>query len=708
MKVLKKGSSRKENVTKSTAIKIKEDSRIVSFKTFFHNIFRNTSIQSRLIISFLLLSILPLGSMGYLAYSLSSRAVEDKIKSYSADLMNSTGDYANVQTARIIDTNNDIVLSQFIQNDLASLNEKNSFDRLQTIKSVEQYLMNIYAKNSDILCSIIVTNDGERVVYSQDSLISSEDVEKIRGMLDQYVKEANSNTVTLCTNWRLPDKNAVLFARHIPNIQRGNQIGIILTLINERYFNESYKDINLGEGSEVFIVDKRGQVISSLNQEEIGTTPFDAEFMSIAIKSSQEKTAFSQGDGLVAASHMDRPDWYLISKIPYSYLFAESKTIGNYIIVFLAICLVLSLVAAFFISRSISNPLKVLMKDMEKAKEGDLTRRIEDKSRDELGAVARHFNDMLANIKFLVAKVHVTAQEVITGSDTIATSATQSLNFSQQIALAIQQIAQGSSKQASDTIDIVTNMNLLSNDISNVGSFMVKASDVLSNAKNANSKIQSNVYELNEKAKQTSSAFEAIVSDIYELNKDIEEIGNIIKLIFAISEQTNLLSLNAAIEAARAGEAGRGFAVVAEEVKKLANQSKEASNTIKSIVSKIQSKAGTTVQQASNASRIVKEQMSAVKATDQSFKEVFESMDSIFSIMNEMSESVEKVLESKEKVLRAMENIAGISQESAACSQEVSSSTQEQIASFRQLTDLSHTINDLALELDKMISVFRI
>lgn len=703
MQTLKKGLKSKENVFTD-----KKKSFINSMQSFSRGIFRNTSIQSRLIVSFLLLCTIPLGLLGYLAYSLSSNAVENKIKSYSSDLMKSTADYVDVQTARIIDINNDIVLSSYIQKDLTNVSQANSFERVQTTQSIEKYLVNMYAKNNDILCSLIVTEENERLVYSQDKLISSEDIEKIKEMLESYVKQMGSDTVSLCTNWKLPDKNTVLITRYVPNIMRGGRIGVIITLIDERYLSSGYKDIDLGEGSEVFILDKQGKIISSINQSQIGQMPYDEGFMRTVFQAASDKTAVNLDDGLVATSHMKKPDWYLVSKIPYSYLFSESNTIKNYIILFLCVCVVLSLVASFFISKSISLPLKRLMNNMEKAKKGDLTLSIEDTGKDELGEVARHFNDMLANIKHLISNVHNTAQQVIDSSDLIASSTKQNLNFSHQIALSIHQIAQGNSEQAADTIKSVNNMNLLSDDIINVSDYMVKASITLKKAKEVNYKIQEEVYQLNEKAQQTSEASENIADVIHDLYNDIEKIENIINLILVVSEQTNLLSLNAAIEAARAGEAGRGFAVVAEEVKKLADQTKEASSTISDIVGGIQDKAGKTVQQASKSNTIVKEQMVALHNTENSFKEVYEYMDSIFSIMEGMNQSVEKALESKQNTLDALENIAAISEESAAGSQEVSAGTQEQIESFETLANLSQSISNLAHELDKMISVFKI
>ena len=172
--------------------------------------------------------------------------------------------------------------------------------------------------------------------------------------------------------------------------------------------------------------------------------------------------------------------------------------------------------------------------------------------------------------------------------------------------------------------------------------------------------------------------------------------------------RSNLLSLNAAIEAARAGEAGLGFAVVAEEVKKLADQSKEASVMISSIIKRIQTKTEITVDAANRSSLIVGKQMEAVYETDNSFKTIFSSMDAISKMINKVESSLKVVLDSKTIVMETMENVSAVSQEAAATSEEVSSSAQEQIASAELLSALAEELSNMAEELEKSIAQFNI
>lgn len=216
------------------------------------------------------------------------------------------------------------------------------------------------------------------------------------------------------------------------------------------------------------------------------------------------------------------------------------------------------------------------------------------------------------------------------------------------------------------------------------------------------------VKSLNDKAMETKSVSAQIIDDINSLNEDMKEIKNITNLIAGISEQTNLLSLNAAIEAARAGEAGRGFAVVAEEVKKLADQSKDASVMISSIIQRIQTKTEITVDAANRSSSIVGKQMEAVYETDNSFKTIFSSMEAISQMIKEVENSLKVVLDSKTIVMSTMENVSAVSEEAAATSEEVAASTEEQIASAQALSALAEELSSMAEELEKTISQFKI
>lgn len=261
------------------------------------------------------------------------------------------------------------------------------------------------------------------------------------------------------------------------------------------------------------------------------------------------------------------------------------------------------------------------------------------------------------------------------------------------MALTIQHIAKGASEQAAETMQGVNHMNNLSEGINKVGENMATVIEVVEQTANLCEKAFLIVKTLNEKAAMTSTVSEHTTSDINDLNEDMKKIRDIVKVIGDISEQTNLLSLNAAIEASRAGTAGLGFAVVAEEVKKLAQQSKDAAANIGYIINSINKKTNQTVKSAIEANDIIIQQMNSDKETDNAFRIIYNSMKSIIKNMNNMDSSVKDILNSKEKAVNAIEKISCVAEEAASTVQEVAASTQEQMAASEELASFAKSLD---------------
>ncbi|MCX7773529.1 MAG: hypothetical protein N2376_10510 [Clostridia bacterium] len=118
-------------------------------------VLRKTKIQTRLIISFLVLSIIPLACIGYLAVSMSGSAVVSKIESYSAELVNRTGEYLDLKTSEILSVNKEITLSDSIQKDLPIMDQMTDLERNQVAKAIERYMLNKFIKDEHVICSIL-------------------------------------------------------------------------------------------------------------------------------------------------------------------------------------------------------------------------------------------------------------------------------------------------------------------------------------------------------------------------------------------------------------------------------------------------------------------------------------------------------------------------------------------------------------------------
>jgi methyl-accepting chemotaxis protein len=178
-------------------------------------------------------------------------------------------------------------------------------------------------------------------------------------------------------------------------------------------------------------------------------------------------------------------------------------------------------------------------------------------------------------------------------------------------------------------------------------------------------------------------------------------IENIIETIKGIAEQTNLLSLNAAIEAARVGEAGKGFAVVAEEVRKLADQSKDSAAHIALIVTQLQQDTNNAVEAVGNLNDASKEQNSLVKETEEAFNEISKNISEVAGKIYNTREKIGDIAVSNGKIVEAITNISTVSEQTMASSQETAAISQDHISQLQNAKKLVNKLIETSGELRK-------
>lgn len=373
------------------------------------------------------------------------------------------------------------------------------------------------------------------------------------------------------------------------------------------------------------------------------------------------------------------------------------------------IALILGGIIAYFISLSISKPVSQLVSQVKEVSQGDLTvELINVKRRDEIGILVDNFNVMVGNLKKIITDVSTNAEFVATTAEELYSNAEQTNIAALQIANSVQAVAEGANKQLDSTScskDIVTDISdKMENILVSIKSVTDKSIEASSKASNGNDIVLQAVNHMN----VINSKVQNSSNLLNKLGVKSKEIEKILLLISSIAEQTNLLALNAAIEAARAGEQGKGFTVVASEVKKLAEQSKLASNNIANIISEIKYDTNSAIYSMNDGINAVNEGMKIISNTGNIFKVILNVVDEVSEKAKQVMADANDIYSFTSEMVVSIENIADISQQSAANTQNVAATIEEQTASINEMSLAANKLSDMSLELQKSISIFRI
>lgn len=405
---------------------------------------------------------------------------------------------------------------------------------------------------------------------------------------------------------------------------------------------------------------------------------------------------------------------------------------------------------AFFITRSITKPVTLVLEGLRDITEGNLTRKVDIYSNDEVGELAAHFNAFVVRLQGIMKEIADTTNDLSDSSEKLSSVSIQMSSFAEETESQSAMIS-ASSEQASASVSDIASMNEeMSSTLNNVADFgkktaenvadMAQSGDEMSDQVNiVASSADQMTASLNEVAKNTvrasrisqnaSQRAEQINIKMTTLVSSSKEIGKIVGVIKDIADQTKMLALNATIEAAGAGEAGKGFAVVAGEVKELAKQSAEATEIIAVQVEEIQTSISDTVQAIEEISKIITEtaninEMIASSAEEQTTVAVEISKSAASSAVtvknvagkaNESASLVGEIAKSTAEASKVANNVAKASEEAARVSDDISNnirsintSSKQTAVSASQTSESSKKLAEMASSLTQIVSRFKL
>lgn len=361
----------------------------------------------------------------------------------------------------------------------------------------------------------------------------------------------------------------------------------------------------------------------------------------------------------------------------------------------------------FFLSRALSSRMKETGARVDALAEGDLSAQKESHSIvREIRNLLLNTSQMQRNLAQVIGGVQEISGELLNSVRQVAEGSNATMEQAEQISQAVDQLSVAAEEMAENVQNISDRMDEIGaavNDISaSAGQLQKDSEEMQDNSRKAGEGME----KIMTGSSRSVESVDTITSKIRETNDYIEKIDEAVALIFSISGQTNLLSLNASIEAARAGEAGRGFAVVAEEIRKLSEQSAAGAEQIKELAQGITEKSGETVEQADVVKDIIREEQDYIIATREQYQQLEQSIRHSAEEIRKIAGETRHLSQQKEDILGNIGSLSAISEENAANNQQVNANIEEILTQIQTVGANCDKMKQISGELENSVAYF--
>lgn len=679
------------------------------------------SIRNKIVVCFLV-PIVFMVIIGVSAYQKSAEGLSEKFTDSTLQTMRMATENLNMSCDFIRSEGLKYAYDDDLRKYFLGMFEDNPVDKLNFLTSTKSNLLSVQTSNPFISHMHIIPKKGV-------NLLSTKLSSGVDGFLDEYKEDvASGEGRRSIPQWI--DSHPVLdekvtetekdYIMAFEMMSQSNNACVVID-IKPSAITDFMEEIDIGDGSIIGFVTPGGRELVVENVEEGKESVLPEEgnvfsgqeyytaVMDEAVADAGTAEVDFQGEKyLFIYSHSADIGFTTCALVPMRVVTSQATEIRNMTIGLVILACVIVVIVGIFITAGIENNMRRISRKFGDVAKGDLTVTVSAKGHDEFQDLAGSATNMITNTKKLVNQVSNATGELEVSAQNVGQASELIHEYSQDITRAIGEINEGMEEQSRHAQECVEKTDILSNEIQEVSHVVERVEKLVGETEGMINKGMEIVQVLGDRAGETTQMTVKVSESIESLRKESEIINSFVATITEITEQTNLLSLNASIEAARAGEAGRGFAVVAEEIRKLADDSAKAAGEIRNNVANITAQTQNSVESASQAKAMVELQTKAVEEVIAVFREMQERMGQLIEGLKDIVVSTEKADGERSAAVVAVKNISDIIEETAGSAETVNDVANKLLNHVEKLSTTASVLDENMEGLKNEISVFKI